>query len=737
MNTKRTVGILLSTAAFLYAPSVAAEDDKAAAKEAKPVYASEIEIGVGWASEGSFKFGEYSGIKDKGAFVVGSFSVLRRDPWDGGTAEYWKITGTDLGLTSRSLGFEYGKAGKFSVRAKYDQIPKYLYDDARTPYDLRDGGTDLALPGGWLPSDRNATLLPNLTANLQDVNISHDRRKFGGGFTWMVNKAWTIKSDFYRELKEGSRTIAATFGSSGGNPAGAVVPEPVDYETDNFDLSLSYAGKKSQFVLNYTLSLFRDNLTSLTFDNPFDSTRYSADVNYPNGEGRIGLPPDNKAHRISFSGAHRFSNRTRVTAHFALGRMQQNDTFLPYTVNPALLVPVALPRSSLNGKIKSTLAKIAVSSRVTPKFNLRASYKYNNRDNETPRDVYQYVPGDTTDQDAIEDGRINMPYSRKQHLLDAEAGYRVSSDLRLTVGYDYEQLERTFSEVAKTKEHRFKAKLRSNFSGNLSGWIGIERGSRNGSEYDHNLPFIVSHAPEHFAGDPDDEFENHPLVRKFFIADRDRLKINGSASLMAGEKMSFSVFGRYSKDDYDKSQLGITASKTYSLTLDTSYNPHDKVSYHAFYTFESMDYQQTGYAYRPSNALDEFDERSWTLGNRDKVNTFGFGFDWTAIDDKVSVIFDYTYSNAVTDFDIAAGTAVEFEPLPNLKTQLHMANLKTDYQYADDLWLRFRYMYQKFVVTDFALDGVHPDSMAYIIGLGNQSPDYTVHVIGVSTIYRF
>ena len=62
MTTKRTIGLLLSSAALIYAPSVMAQDNKAPAEKAKPVYMSEIELGVGWASDGSFKLGEYSGI---------------------------------------------------------------------------------------------------------------------------------------------------------------------------------------------------------------------------------------------------------------------------------------------------------------------------------------------------------------------------------------------------------------------------------------------------------------------------------------------------------------------------------------------------------------------------------------------------------------------------------------------------------------------------------------------------
>lgn len=747
MNTKRIVGILLSSTALLFSPAVIAQEeeedlftlDEGSVETPKPIYTSEIEIGAAWASEDSFKFGEFSGIKDKGAFITGNFRIQRRDPYDGDGAEYWTLTGTNLGLASRSLGFEYGHQGSFAIRASYDQIPKFLFDDARTPYELQGGGTNLVLPAGWIPSDRNVTLLPNLDANLQDVNIGHNRKKFGGGFTWNFYKNWKLKSDFSRELKEGTRTIAAIFGSNGGNPAGALVPDPVDYETDNFDLAISYAGKKSQFALAYNLSVFRDNLTSLTFDNPFDSTRYSADVNFPNGRGRLALPPDNKAHRISLSGGYRFNSTTRATAHIAIGRMKQNDAFLPFTVNPALLVTTPLPRASLNGKINTTLARINVTARPSPKLNLRVSYKFNDRDNNTPRDVYIYVPGDTANQGDISGStaRINLPYSRKQNLFELDAGYRLTGDIRLSAGYDYEQLERTFSEVTKTKEHKLNAKLRATISSDLSGWVGVDYGSRTGSDYVHNAPFLASHTPEHLGPDPEDEFENHPLVRKFFIADRDRVKFAGTVNWMPSDKSAISVMGRHVTDDYNDTVVGLTGSTSSSVTVDASYNVTDTVTYHAYYTYENYEYEQAGFANRRGTDLTDFAAQAWSADTGDKINTFGLGFEWVAIKDELDVTFDYNYSSSKTGFDLTGGTAISFEPLPDLKNKLHMVQLKADYQYSDHLWLRFRYLFQNFDVTDFALDGVNPDSMGFIIGLGNQSPDYTVHVLGVSTIYRF
>lgn len=749
MEPRNKARYLLAFAPLLFPAALAAQEEdteefdftleEAPIEKPKPVFTSEIEIGAGWNSKDSFKFGEFSGLQSKGPFVIGNFRIQMRDAYDGDSSKYWLLSGTDLGLESRSLWFEHGQQGLFSIYAFYDQIPKFLLDTARTPYIIQNGGTNLLLPAGWVPNDRNAQTLTTLNASLQDVNIDHERQKFGGGFEWIPKKNWLVEADYSRELKDGNRTIAAIFGSSGGNPGGAIVPEPIDYETDTFDLSIAYTGKRTHFALAYNLSLFRDNNSGFTFQNPFASTRWAAAASFPGGFGQIATPPDNKAHRITMSGVHIFNDTTRATANLIYGRMTQNDPFLPFTVNPGLVVPTGLPRSSLNGEIETTLANLSVSSRLSQKLDLRARYKYDNRDNNTPRDVFIQVPGDSQDQGEITDStaRINLPYSKKQHLFEVDVGYRISSDFKLSLGYNYEQLQRTFFEVAKTREHKFEAKLRGTLSSRFSGWIGFDYATRDGTEYIDNLAFLASHTPEHLGPDAEDEFENHPLVRKFFIADRDRLKIDGSANWLPNDKLVFSVMGRFLNDDYDATVLGLNESTTTSVTLDASFNPHQAITYHAFYTYENIEYEQTGFSHRPGTDLTDFAARNWTAATNDKVNTIGFGFDWAAKKDKLDITFDYNYSRAVTDFELTAGTELSFVPIPDLKTRLHMADARADYRYTENLSIRLRYLYQSLDVTDFALDGIDPDTMQRIIGLGNQSPDYNVHVIGISTIYRF
>jgi len=743
MLTKKLYGCLTLATALLFSSGAMAQDDDFSLDdgdvvEPKPVYTSEIEVGFGWQSQDSFKFGEYSGLTDRGMFIIGNLRISRRDAWDSGGTEYWTLTGTNLGLDSRFLGFEYGQQGSFKIFASYDQTPKNLWIDAMTPFILQDGGTSLVLPAGWVPSNREVSDLDALEDSLQPIQIAHERQKFGGGFSWNIDKYWTFSSTFTHETKEGNRTIAAIFGSSGGNFSGMIVPEPVDYETDNWNISLQYSGKKAQFALDYNLSNFRNNKPTLMFQNPYTASSYDDDAQFPDSYGLLATAPDNKASRITFSGGYTFDTNTRATVNIVYNHSTQNDLFLPYTVNPDLATPIPLPRASLMGEINTFMANVGLRSRVGSRFTFGFDFRHENRDNQTPMDVFIRAPGDAFDQGEIDtsQARINLAYDRKQTRFKFNMGYKFSSDVKLAANYTYEQLERTYAEVTKTKEHTFDVKLRFTPTTKTFGWFGVTVGDRNGNGYIHNALFLATHTDE-FIEEEEEEFENHPLVRKFFIADRERLMFNGAFNWLPNDKVVVGFFGHYTKDDYNNTFLGLLENKTASGTFDIAYVPNDVVNYHAYVTLESLEYDQASYGYRPNNDLDDYAARLWTANTHDKVTTFGVGFDWQAIKDKLNIIADFTYSNADTEFFFTGGTDISFMQIPDLNSKLVAVEVKFDYQYSKNLWIRGHYWFQDLNLTDWALDGVDVDSMRRVIGLGNQAPRYSVHIIGVSTIYRF
>ncbi len=274
---------------------------------------------------------------------------------------------------------------------------------------------------------------------------------------------------------------------------------------------------------------------------------------------------------------------------------------------------------------------------------------------------------------------------------------------------------------------------------NLSGWLKYEYIARNASEYHGNALYLQSHTPEYLATVPASvRFENDPLIRQFNLVDRNTNKVSFSANWLPLEPLSVGFNGHYSQDDYDQSELGLTFADNFSGTVDLNYAINEGLSLYGFYTYEFFQNQQDGYTRFSNVGLDSRNpEQFWEVNTRDKVNTVGVGVDWSVIKDIVYLQLDYSYSDALTETDTEQGSNLNGEPLPDLKTILHSLNVRANYRVLENMRLQLSYRYEFFVTDDYALDNIFPDSIDEVLSLGNVSPDYNAHVVGLSAFYEF
>src|SRR3970040_1159996 len=87
----------------------------------EPILNNEVELGIGYVNEDSWKFGTFNGLGDKGAYLIGNIDLSSRNRDNAG---FWGIRGRNLGLTSRNLQFDIGTQGRWHFFAEYDQIEK-------------------------------------------------------------------------------------------------------------------------------------------------------------------------------------------------------------------------------------------------------------------------------------------------------------------------------------------------------------------------------------------------------------------------------------------------------------------------------------------------------------------------------------------------------------------------------------------------------------------------------------
>ena len=654
-------------------------------------FSGTVDVGFGYVSEDSFKFGEYNGLYQKGGYLIGDAALRAR----GEDANYWNVDASNLGLDTRSLGVEGGKQGTYKVIFKYDELPHYISDSAATPY--RGSGTDtLTLPGTWVRAGSTAGMT-DLATSLQPVDLDTKRKRLGVGVSLDSVRDWQYAVNVRHETKEGTQRIAGTFGISF---SAAQLVQPVDYETNQVDVSASYFGSKWQARFAYYGSTFSNNNASLTWDNPYTSAA-GAD------KGQFALAPDNEFHQILASAGYSFSDKTRASADIAFGRMTQNQAYLAPTLNSSLVVP-ALPQSSLDGSVDTLNANLKVVSALTDKLRLNAAYIYDDHNNKTAQAAYPWVTAD----EVVRPARTNLPYSFTNSTAKLSADYRATTRTRASAGFDYDTKERTYQEVSKTTENTYWGKVNTRARDNIDLMLKLAHADRSNSGY-----VVV----------PEISPPENPLLRKYNMASRTRDSAGLRADVSAWQTVNVGFGVDYANDDYSKSQIGLTESKDVTYGADASALLAKNTSLHLYLTREQIKSNQAG--------SQLFSTPDWTGENNDTVDTAGIGVKHTVIKNKLDVGADYTVSHSRGEVVVYSGAS---DPaFPDLIAKLASVKLHATYRIKDNISLKGAYWYESYKSENWQLDGVTPNTISNVLAFGEQPPSYYVNVVMLSLRYKF
>lgn len=696
-----------------------------------------VDLGVWWNSRDDFKWGDFIGHEDSGFEVLGAVDLDFRAAWDAELPWYARTRGQNLGLRSRFVSGEYGIQGLVGLDIQYDEIPHYETESFFTPY-RGTGGGFLTLPGGWVRGAQPATF-PTLAADLRSQDIQHERENLRTSLSLVLPLDLEMDFKWRREVKDGVKITSGILGSTGGNPRAALLPEPVDYTTDQGDVTLRWGNDTGQVELGYHISLFNQHDETLTWQNAFlPAGGWDDDPAF----GRKGTAPDNQFHQIRFSGGVQLPLTSRFTLDVARGWMIQDETFLPFTINPDLMAPVPLPNSDFDGRIESTVINARFDSRPFERLRFRTSLRYDDRNNESSRDVYLYVPGDVVDQGTITDAiaRVNRPYSyelfESRTDLTVDLGWRT----KLFGGYEYEEIERDYSEVDQTHEHITRVGLRSQPIRQASLRVEWEHAERFGEDYDGRASFLAGLSPAHIATlGPAilDFFENHPLLRRPFLTDRDRDRYTAALQLMPHEMVQIGFSADIVDDDFEDTTIGLLRRRGQIYSADVSVFPCADLALHAFYTYEDYRTKQRGHSFRGfAAAADQANlNRRWLARDTDSVDTAGAGFDWTFLDGRIELDGDYVYTRAKGTIDtstISPPLASSDPNFPDAETHLHGASVGARFRLNDMLSFRLGYYFEKLDVDDWAFENVEPATVNNVLLDGRRETEYTAHLIGLS-----
>ena len=725
----------LTISANGWAQDDADSDDKSDKKKdtRKTAIYNEFSIGAYYLGRDSYRYGKYSGLTDKGWYALLDFRMEKRPVWDSGDTVRWRVQGWRLGLDSRRFEIDYNQQGTQNFYFDYREIPNNRFTDGLTPYRAQ-SSSNWRLADGWLvqPGSSNTRGFLTLEESLVSLTVDTKRRRMDFGYDRKLGDKWQLDFDFRHETKEGNRTLASIFGWSGGNPRAVILPAPVDWTTDIAEIMFRYNTSRIQAGAGVYASFFTNDQGTLTFQNAYGRQNdWQESVRYPDAQGRIDLAPENQYVQFRAYGGMNFAARTRLTADFSYGKMEQDDVLLDWSVNPNLNVNTPVPRTKLDAEVNVTMLNLRLTSQFARSLGLRVNYHYDDRDNKTGQDVYPYIGGDSQDQRAFEDGRINLPYSYTRHKADAILTWRFVRSSRLRAGVEYQDYSRDYQEVRDSDELTWLAGL------SMRGWdkgsvnFDYRNSTRDVSEYVPNAPLLAYSVPG--TVEPDDH-ENHPLLRKYYLTDRDRQEVRLRADYFPTAALNIGFAAILAEDDFDDEFFGLNQAEIESYTIDFGFFPSETISLTGFYTLETYEASQSARSwFTPDTAVDP--KNDWFADIDDEVDTWNFAINFTD-DGGFDLGADYTYSDVRSNYTVTA-ISQSTGPLPELVTKMQTFSLWAGMQIGDSSNIRLTAERSELSSDDWGLDNVVPDSLNNVLLLGESAANYDLWLIYGSWTYRF
>lgn len=646
-------------------------------------------FGAGYVSDDFFEFGNYKGLEQQGFYGALGVDLT----WRAEDARYLDIYGERLGLNSRTLDIEAGKQGSYKIFLGWDQITQHRADDTRTPF-LGAGSSNQTLPDNWVLAGTTDGMTA-LEENLRGIDIERERRTLRLGVEFGGKSPWRYRADVRRTTHDGNAIRGASFIFRA-----AELAAPVDYETTRFDTSVAYVKDRWRLEAGYNVSLFENDNQSLQWENPFTGI-FGAQL------GQLAEPPDNQFHQFMLTGSWNQSRYLSLAGQVAMGRMTQDDGFVQPTVNLNLVNP-GLPRANLDGEVDTRIVNLRATSNLTRNLRARIQYRYDERDNDSPRDFYTQVITDTFVTGEV----VNEPYSFDRTSVDASLDYRVFSFLNLTASAERKEMNRTLQEVEETTTDIYAFQARTNLFERLNVRAEYKREQR-----DNDLdPALLGPGV-------------NPDLRRFHYAEKDRDAFRISADYAILDNLFAGVFAEIADEDFNDVLIGLSDARAESYGIDLSASFSQNVSAHAFVVFERLEADIRG--------ADNNTGAAWFATQDDEFRTAGVGVNFDDLPGKwASGAIDLSY--AAADGDIAIDKRTTVSPdFPRLKTRRFTLEASLERELRENLNLRLGYLVGKLSEDNFFRDDVLPATVPTLLSLGEQTPDDTVHVVSVMLRYRF
>jgi MtrB/PioB family decaheme-associated outer membrane protein len=749
----------------MYAMPVHADDGQAAALT---IPASSMEVGVLYTPQSSAKFGEYTGVNKSGGYLNGNFSLRGGDAYgdSNGTRRY-EFTGSDLGLTSRSVGVTMGNQGQWSLGINYDQLTHYTSDNFQTPYVGNMGGDIFRLPGFGAAANTR-TLSAAQLGLFHNLDVNNNRDNISLTSTRILNRQWDIKLDFNHLDQSGAKL--QSFGSSNfGGATGekiSLLPMPTNSRTESANLALNWVGDKGHATLAYYGSFYRDNYNGFKFDT------FSTAIPVLQ---TFGTPPNNNFQQVNLTGGFALSNRTKLAGGLSYAYNTQ-DTAYAYDTGAVTAGLPPSPTTSLNGYVATIHADLKLTDQTTKNLALSAGIKYDDRNNRTASNIY--------DSRAINPaaGNIyhypNTPLSIKRTGVELAGDYRVDPKQKIRLAINYDQIDRQCNQYAvggggaglvpaappyaagtncvtatSTRDPKFSATYRLKASDDVNFNIGYGFSARRTS-FDENARAAFVEPGASLPGAPISGLNagDYRGFHPYFESSRNQNMLKTGANWQATDKLTFTAGARYTDDNY-LSTLGVQKGHAWGLDLDTTYNYREQGAITVYLTQQQRTRDVTDMQRSPFVAPSATVPSGATFSNnlRDTDSTVGLNLKQGGLmGGKFDLAGDVTYSLGKSEYYTKLNYALLSGPpctdptilscgsLPAIHNAMMQFKLNGTYQLEKNMKLALGYLYRNLRSNDFYYNGLqYGYTPSSVLPTNQTAPSYHVNMVFTSFIYSF
>jgi MtrB/PioB family decaheme-associated outer membrane protein len=635
------------------------------------------------------------------------------------------VWGKNVGYNDQRYNAYFSKAGEQYFNFLWDQTPHIYSTSASTLFNTNGNALTLANPGighqmftsggvGWPTTfttpagiaaynTKAAALNTIINQNVHATDIGIRRDTAAVDYRYTPTDNWDITANYSNMRRTGSQVDSVLFTAT--NTGSRVdVAKPVADTTQNFGVNGEYIGtspwgQKFNAMIGYNGSVYKDDFSSYTVQNPFCDTGFTgvcaAAGTTPTAPlAQMSTPPDNQMNGVSGTIGADLPFKSRYMGTVAYTGMRQNEQFLPFSINPVTLAGgvqgaalSSLPAQSLNGQINTLLVNNVVTTQINPDLKTKLSYRYYDYDNQTPQlQIADWAITDITSAKATTSNYapVNplMVGYIKQNAA-AEATWRPVNSVNLGSSYGYEHYDFTRFDASSTGESTGKVYA----DWKPVKWVTLRAsgsyGERRADNYDYlgnvgmfQWPVPRGAATATTAGVTTTTFAGFPnstnyseAYRQFYLDDRNRTQVKFQVDVDVLRNLTITPNVTYRDDEFQLSQnqLGLTHDRSTAAGVDVAYAATPDLRFLFSYMNEDRNQFMLGsgtnlFPYTTNtlnggstyicpntapNAIGATATYSCQLYNAsitDRVNTFIVGFNWAAIPKRFDVGLNYTLS---------------------------------------------------------------------------------------------